>query len=126
MRGMDARTGRALDGLEHIRQSIADVLGTPIGTRVMRRDYGSMLPELIDEAMNPVGRQRVIAASALAIARWVPRVRISRLQLLPTADPDAGPGAWELELEGDRTDVPAPNSRFRLAVPLGIGRLVPA
>ncbi len=51
--GMNAATGRNLTGLDHLHQSIADILSTPIGTRVMRRDYGSRLPELIDAPMTP-------------------------------------------------------------------------
>lgn len=41
---MNAHTGGAIDRLAHIRQSIADILTTRIGSRVMRREYGSQLP----------------------------------------------------------------------------------
>jgi len=30
--GMNAETGRELKGLEHLKQSIADILNTPIGS----------------------------------------------------------------------------------------------
>ena len=40
MIGMDARSGAFSDDLAHLRQSIADVLTTPIGSRVQRREYG--------------------------------------------------------------------------------------
>ena len=49
MIGVDASTGRALDGMQHLGQSIGDILMTPMGSRVMRRDYGSLLTELIDQ-----------------------------------------------------------------------------
>ena len=52
MLGMNAHTGQSLSGLDHLRQSIADILSTPLNTRVMRRDYGSRLPELIDQPIN--------------------------------------------------------------------------
>jgi hypothetical protein len=51
MVGMSRTTGAAIDGLEHITQSVRDILGTPIGTRVGRRDYGSDVPELIDHPL---------------------------------------------------------------------------
>ena len=35
---MNRNTGRAVAGLEHLRQSVADILTTPVGSRVMRRD----------------------------------------------------------------------------------------
>lgn len=49
---MSARNGRALSRLAHIMQSLTDILTTPIGSRVMRRGYGSAVPELIDQPWN--------------------------------------------------------------------------
>ena len=51
MNGINAHTGQALSGIDHLRQSIRDILTTRIGTRVMRRDYGSRLPTLVDNPM---------------------------------------------------------------------------
>lgn len=47
--GMNRATGAAIADLDHTRQSLSDILGTPIGSRVMRRDYGSLLSDLIDQ-----------------------------------------------------------------------------
>ena len=113
MNGMDARTGAPLTGIEHLRQSIADILSTPIGTRVARRDYGSLLAELVDQPMNALGRMRLMAATALAIQRWEPRVTLSAVLIEQT-----GPGAFSAQLDGRRTDVTGPNARTRLTVPL--------
>lgn len=77
--GMNTATGRALDDLDHIRQSIRDILTTRVGSRVMRRDYGSIIPELIDQPANALNRLRLSAATVGAIARWEPRVRITRV-----------------------------------------------
>lgn len=74
MAGMDALTGTQLDELADIRQSIADIIGTPVGTRVMRRDYGSHIFDLVDAPGNELGALRMIAASADAVARWENRV----------------------------------------------------
>ncbi|RBL59131.1 baseplate assembly protein, partial [Xanthomonas oryzae pv. oryzae] len=49
MIGVDAITGRVIEGEQHLAQSIACILTTPIGTREQRRDFGSLLPELIDQ-----------------------------------------------------------------------------
>ena len=62
MSGMDRNTGRTLDGDAHLAQSIGDILTTPLGSRVMRRDYGSMLFELIDQPLNAANRLLVFAA----------------------------------------------------------------
>ena len=50
--GMNRHTGKALDGFNHLRQSVADILSTRKGTRVMRREYGSDLAGLVDRPMN--------------------------------------------------------------------------
>ena len=36
--GMNAHTGLAISEVEHIRQSVRDILVTPVGSRVMRRE----------------------------------------------------------------------------------------
>lgn len=76
---MNRQTGTALSGRAHLRQSVADILGTPIGSRVMRRDYGSLLPELLDHPDNPATQVRVFAAIAGALMRWEPRLRLQQL-----------------------------------------------
>ena len=77
MSGFSNVDGTPLDTLDDIRQSIRDILTTPIGTRVMRRNYGSRIFDLIDTPGNETGVLRVIAASADAIARWENRVSMN-------------------------------------------------
>jgi len=95
MIGMDRHTGAPISGAARRRQSVEDILLTPIGSRVCQREYGSELPDLIDAAMNPAGRIRVYAATAAAIARWEPELRLQRVQLTPAAEA----GAWRLVLD---------------------------
>jgi phage baseplate assembly protein W len=47
--GMNSQTGLSITEVEHIRQSVRDILVTPVGSRVMRREYGSLLSALIDQ-----------------------------------------------------------------------------
>lgn len=79
MRGMNAHTGQALDGLDHLRQSVRDILTTPVGSRVMRRDYGSLLPALLDQPLNDALMLQLYAATVMALARWEPRLVITRV-----------------------------------------------
>lgn len=118
MIGIDANTGKRLDGTAHLVQSIGDILFTPIGTRVGRRDYGSLLLELIDKAMNAAGKLRLVAAIADALRRWEPRIRLTRVRLVDTDPAAMAGGRFTIELECIRTDVPAPNARTTLAIPL--------
>jgi uncharacterized protein len=94
MIGMDAHTGRTRAGLEHVRQSIQDILRTPIGTRVMRREYGSALFALVDAPMDAATTVEIVQATAGALARWEPRVRLQRVELA-----DAAPGHLTLALD---------------------------
>ncbi|WP_442906291.1 GPW/gp25 family protein [Janthinobacterium sp. P210006] len=78
---MHAATGRPLSGLAHILQSVSDILTTPIGSRLMRRRYGSEVPELIDQPLNSATVLRIYAATAYAIRLWEPRLNLTGLQL---------------------------------------------
>lgn len=88
MRGTDATTGKRLSGIEHLRQSIRDILTTPLGSRVMRREYGSRLFDLIDNPLNEVTLVEIFAATAEALMTWEPRLKVLRVQaasLVPSA-----------------------------------------
>lgn len=113
MIGTDANTGKPLEGLAHLAQSIGDILTTPIGSRVMRRSYGSLLPELIDQPGNGATRVRLFAATAEALMRWEPRIRVMRVAL---AGPDNG--QYTLTLDAVRTDVATPTPVQQISIPL--------
>ena len=68
MLGINAQTGQPLAGIDHLRQSIRDILTTRIGTRVMRRDYGSRLPALVDNPMTPRLAMDLYSATAETLA----------------------------------------------------------
>ena len=95
MHGLHAHTGQPVAGLEHLRQSIRDILTTRLGTRVMRRDYGSRLPDLIDRPMTPRLAMDLYAATADALARWEPRFELTRVRIAA-----ARVGQLVLDLEG--------------------------
>lgn len=67
-----------LSAAEHISASIADILATPKGTRVMRPEYGSDLPRLVDAPMNDEWKLRVYMATADALRRWEPRIEVTQ------------------------------------------------
>ena len=96
MDGISATTGKRLTGIDHLRQSIRDILTTPIGSRVMRRDYGSRLFELIDAPMNRSTLLDIYAATAEAIARWEPRFKLQRVVAA-----SASPGHVVLDMTGE-------------------------
>ncbi|WFQ80047.1 GPW/gp25 family protein [Xenorhabdus sp. SF857] len=80
--GMSCNNGRTLSDSDHIRQSITDILMTPIGARVMRREYGSLLPNLIDQPQNPALRLKIMSACYMALLHWEPRIRLETIHYL--------------------------------------------
>lgn len=74
MRGTDSTSGKPLSGIAHLKQSIRDILTTPIGSRVMRRDYGSELFNLIDAPANRATVLDIMAAIVDALRKWEPRI----------------------------------------------------
>lgn len=76
-----------------------DILITPEGSRITRRDYGSLLSVLIDQPQNDVIRLRLMAAVYVAISRREPRVRLSTVNL--TSD---FYGSMVVELTGQQDD----------------------
>ena len=79
MNGMDAVTGQKISGDDHIRQSVTDILKTPIGSRIMLRNYGSRLFDLIDRPINNQTTVELIAATAEALGQWEPRISLKKV-----------------------------------------------
>lgn len=46
--GMDRKTGRLITGVAYLWQRLADVVATPVGSLVERRDFGSRMFEMQD------------------------------------------------------------------------------
>ena|SRR5690554_426862 len=112
MPGMNAKNGHTIDGVAHIQQSVRDILTTPLGSRVMRRDYGSLLPELIDQPLHGATALRAYSATVVALMKWEPRIRVQQITRLAPAE---RPGSLILEMTAQRTDT---GEAVSLEVPL--------
>lgn len=115
--GMNRASGRTIGDLAHIWQSIRDILTTPIGTRVMRRTYGSEVPTLVDQPMNAVTRLRVMSAAVAAVVKWEPRVQVNAASVAISAD-----GSVCVDLDADRVDGARGTSLGTLSIPLRGGQ----
>jgi phage baseplate assembly protein W len=96
MNGMNRFTGESLTGIDHLRQSIIDILTTPIGSRVMRRDYGSRLYELVDAPINRALLVEIYTAVSEALINWEPRLELTRVVVESIEH-----GAISIALEGN-------------------------
>jgi uncharacterized protein len=84
--GMWASGGQALGGLGHLVQSVKDILTTPIGSRVLRRDYGSNLHELVDQNITGRLRLAVVLYTAQALEKWEPRFIVQAVRVTRSGD----------------------------------------
>lgn len=110
--GMNRTTGKAIDESEHISQSIKDILTTPIGTRVMRRDYGSEIFTLMASPQDSATRMRLMSATVWAILRWEPRVRVTSMELTGSSD-----GSLIVDVSFERQD----GTREKTSVAINLG-----
>lgn len=76
MSNMNKQTGTTLQGIKDIQQSVVDILSTPIGSRIMRDSYGSLLPELIDQPIGDAMILQCYAAIIMALQQFEPRIII--------------------------------------------------
>ncbi|ATU46270.1 hypothetical protein CS557_12565 [Acinetobacter junii] len=104
MKGMSRLTGYAITDDEsqeyaHLKQSIHDILSTLIGTRLCRRFYGSLVPELIDQPCNEFTQVKLMSAAATALIRFEPRIKISQIRVNQSAQT---PGKWDFFILGNQ------------------------
>ena len=114
---MDRATGLAISELAHLRQSMGDILTTPIGSRVMRHEYGSQVPMLVDQPDNRITELRLLSAAASALMRWEPRLALSNIDI--ERDP-ATPGRALVTVQGSYLSRAAAKPQaLSLTVPTG-------
>lgn len=70
-------TGGAVEGWDHVVQSIQTILATRLNARVFRREFGSEVPALVDAPMNEASVLMLYVAVAEALERWEPRFELT-------------------------------------------------
>ncbi|MDI6476618.1 GPW/gp25 family protein [Cronobacter dublinensis] len=97
--GMNQDNGKAISDADHLRQSVRDILLTPQGSRIARREYGSLLSALIDQPQNPALRLQIMAAVYVSLSRWEPRLTLDFITINSSFD-----GSMVVELTGKRNN----------------------
>nr|WP_281500652.1 GPW/gp25 family protein [Kordiimonas marina] len=77
-------------------QSVRDILTTPIGSRTLRRSYGSRLHEHLDAPLDATTVADIVADTAEALSAWEPRLTLTKV-LVEAAGSD---GYASLTLQG--------------------------
>ncbi|EEF0873141.1 baseplate assembly protein [Salmonella enterica subsp. enterica serovar Tafo] len=97
--GMSRNDGQAIADTDHLRQSVRDILLTPQGSRLARREYGSLLSALIDQPQNPALRLQIMSAVYVALNRWEPRLTLDSITISSNFD-----DSMVVELTGQRNN----------------------
>ncbi|MDN8575771.1 GPW/gp25 family protein [Acinetobacter baumannii] len=111
---MSRENGRELENeIDHIRQSVQDIITTPVGTRIMRREYGSLIYQLIDSPFDEIATLQLYAATATALLRWEDRIILNTVSLVNDEE-----GSYFLDMDCSLVDS---NKHASLRIPLSIG-----
>ena len=94
--GIDATTGAALTGWEHVVQSVGIICATSFGERTMREYFGSFVPDALGMNITRANLAPLIASISSAIEQWEPRFQIVSVSL----GGDAGEGELTINLTG--------------------------
>ncbi|EIZ1326053.1 GPW/gp25 family protein [Salmonella enterica] len=97
--GMSRNDGQVIADTDHLRQSVRDILLTPQGSRLARREYGSLLSALIDQPQNLALRLQIMSAVYVALNRWEPRLTLDSITINGNFD-----GSMVVELTGQRNN----------------------
>ncbi|MCF1457746.1 MAG: baseplate assembly protein W [Shewanella sp.] len=96
--GMNAQTGEVLTGIPYLRQRLKDVILTPLGSVVGRRDFGSRLFQMVDHNVDAGFQMDAYIRLAEAInnpANGLDDFRLSEMRMARMA-----PGHIEISLSG--------------------------
>lgn len=96
-KGMNAKTGRAIYDINHLNQSVKDILTTPLVSRLMRLNYGSTIFEFLDSPAHNQSPIQLYAAIATALVRFEPRLQLTRIQISSQAN-----GQSIIDIEGSQ------------------------
>lgn len=113
---MSRQNGSALSEIEHIKQSLADIGTTPIGSRVMRREYGTLLADLIDQPISEALYLKIYSTLYTAYVRFEDRIDISQLTVV-----DMKKGQLILDIIGF---LKTNGDEINLSIPLKMGAVL--
>lgn len=119
----------AQSGAEKLRDNVVHILLTTTGERVMRRDYGAGLRQLVHDPINDALLSVVSHQVAKSIAEAEPRVEVSSVRVLAHRPGVPSPASLPSEPPGDAVVVEvdytirATREPVSLSVPVGLGGL---
>lgn len=82
---MNKENGRTLNNYQSIEQSIEDILLTPINSRIMRRNYGSLLFNFLDKPQTQAQALylKIAVSIFVALSEYEPRIELKEVKVIP-------------------------------------------
>lgn len=99
--GMDQHTGRKLTGLDELKQRIGRLFKTRKGSLLLRRNYGSNLPNLVDGKVTEDFRLDIYAETAATLADPANEINDEFKLHRTTFTGDLSRGEVAVDLEGE-------------------------
>ncbi len=100
MAGLSRHTFQPVSNMESALQGVEVTLGTRLYSRVMRRQFGAGLIEILGKKLSPKRFAVFMQLIAVAIDRWEPRFKVRRL--IPQGTPEqVRAGVVGLTIEAD-------------------------
>ena len=93
--------------IDRIEDSIIQIMGTALGSRFFRRNFGSELRELVFEPLDIFLEQRLIATTAGALSRFEKRIIVDTTRII--VDP-FNPSKIEISIEYTIADSQLPGN----------------
>ena len=97
--GVDSITGKPLDGWPHVEQSVDRLFKTYFGTRPIRRWFGTFVPRLLGENIEPHIVARFFNAIYAGLAAE-PRFALQQVRVITDNIDELRGGRLALSLEG--------------------------
>ncbi len=69
-----------------VEKSIITILSTKVGSRVFRRDFGSVLDDILFDPMDDITVERIKMGIIDAVSRWETRIEVQSSEVKPDYD----------------------------------------
>jgi phage baseplate assembly protein W len=96
--GVDRHTGRPVNGWAHVLLCLECIFSTSFGSRVLRRWFGSLIPRMLGQNLDPPALLAFFTA-LYASLEFEPRFALTNIQVLSDAD-ELRQGRLRLYLDG--------------------------
>ena len=81
MKGMDPQTGEMVEGEVQLQCDLNAIFSTPIGSRVMRRDYGAALIQFVDAPINQYTISKIQSSIASTLMSYMTQFHLKEISV---------------------------------------------